>query len=117
MDSVPAGVSKIWLQQILRTELGFEGLIISDDLSMEGIVGSGDYRTRGELALEAGCNILLACNNRAGAIELLQLDAPVAESIAHRMQSMLGHHAVDSSTLKSSSRWKIASNNIKNIEF
>ena len=115
VDSVPAGISKIWLKEILRTELGYEGLIISDDLSMEGVAGSGDYQTRGKLALEAGCNMLLACNNRAGAIELLQLDAPPSSSIAYPMQRMLGRRGVEFSALKNSRRWNIASENIKNI--
>lgn len=115
VDAVPAGISEIWLKQILRTELGFEGLIISDDLSMEGVAKSGDYRTRGRLSLAAGCNIILACNNRAGAIELLELDADKS-SVRYQPQQMLGKRRLDFNALKNSQRWKTALQNIKNLE-
>ena len=116
VDSVPAGISEIWLKQILRTEIGFTGLIISDDLSMEGIAGSGDYQARGKLALAAGCDIVLACNNREGALDLLGLDAG---SVSDRcdLQQMRGRFGIDFNALKNSQRWKIALQNIKNIEF
>ncbi|MBL4584260.1 MAG: beta-N-acetylhexosaminidase [Pseudomonadales bacterium] len=121
VDAVPAGVSKIWLKDILRGQLGFDGLIISDDLSMEGIAGSGDYKTRGKLAIEAGCNILLACNNRAGALELLELERPQSGENDARMKRMLGNtstnHSVDFKALKNSKRWKMASERIKGLEF
>lgn len=115
IDSVPAGISKIWLQQILRKELGFDGLIISDDLSMEGVASSGDYLTRGKLSLAAGCNIILACNNRAGAIELLGLEAGGVSS-RHRPQQLLAKRRLNFDALKSSKRWKQASEYIGSIE-
>jgi beta-N-acetylhexosaminidase len=115
VDSVPAGISEIWLKQILRTELGFKGLIISDDLSMEGVATSGDYCTRGRLSLAAGCNIILACNNRARAVELLELDVDTGPA-RYQPQQMLGKRRLDFATLTSSKRWKTALQNIKNLE-
>ena len=115
VDSVPAGISEIWLQEILRAELGFDGLIISDDLSMEGVAGSGDYLTRGTLSLAAGCNIILACNNRSGALDLLELDeSMVADD--RSPQRMRGKQPLDFESLKASPRWKSALKNIENIE-
>jgi beta-N-acetylhexosaminidase len=66
-----AGFSKIWLQKILRQDLGFDGLIYSDDLSMEGAAASGTPAVRAEKAKVAGCNVLLICNNRQAAQEIV----------------------------------------------
>ena len=71
MDSFPVGFSSFWLQTVLRRDLGFSGVIFSDDLSMAGAAASGSYASRAELALAAGCDLLLACNNRQGTYEIL----------------------------------------------
>jgi beta-N-acetylhexosaminidase len=116
VDSVPAGISSVWLQEILRAKLGFEGLIISDDLSMEGIAGSGDYYTRGQKSLEAGCDILLACNNRAGVRELLKLPVNNQAAIQSQLHRMLGKQVFEFNTLKNTERWNIALKTIKALE-
>ena len=72
VDSRPAGFSRKWLQDILRKELKFTGKIITDDLSMKATEVYGDYKTRAKAAIEAGCDILLVCNNRTGAIDVVE---------------------------------------------
>lgn len=66
-----AGFSALWLQDILRQQLGFTGLIYSDDLSMEGAAASGAPSVRAEKAKAAGCNVLLICNHRDAAQEIV----------------------------------------------
>jgi beta-N-acetylhexosaminidase len=71
IDDQPASFSKFWLQDILRKQFDYRGLIFSDDLSMQGAVSVGSYAERSVKALDAGCDSLIVCNQRAKAREVL----------------------------------------------
>ncbi|MAA55640.1 MAG: beta-N-acetylhexosaminidase [Porticoccaceae bacterium] len=72
IDERSVGFSHYWLHDILRTQMGFEGVIFSDDLSMKGADIAGGFVEKASLALNAGCDMILVCNDRAGVIEVLR---------------------------------------------
>ncbi|WP_168929133.1 beta-N-acetylhexosaminidase [Crenobacter intestini] len=96
VDSLPAGFSRVWLQDILRGELGFDGVIFSDDLTMEGAAGVGNIGARADAAFAAGCDMVLVCNRPDLADELLaSLVPPVQPELAARLARMQGQGTPD----------------------
>jgi len=108
VDELPAGFSPFWLQQVLRKQLGFKGVIISDDLTMEGAAVVGGFAERAERALDAGGELVLVCNNRDAAIEVIdKVKFPKSDRcpVAH-MQGV--NPACTFDALKESSEWQRA---------
>jgi len=71
IDQTPASLSSKWIKTILRKELGFKGALFCDDLSMNGAAAVGSMEERARLALDAGCDMLPVCNDRAASIALI----------------------------------------------
>ena len=110
VDPAPAGFSEKWLKRILRGDLGFDGVIFSDDLSMEGASVAGNVVARGEAALKAGCDMVLVCNNPQSADELLAgLHYTMPAVSLARLARLHGRaHAADPFKLREDSRYAAA---------
>ncbi len=94
VDEKPAGFSERWLKKVLRERLGFNGVIFSDDLSMEGASVGGDVTERSLAALNAGCDMILLCNRPDLADELLEkLEWKMSALSITRLARMHGHQA------------------------
>jgi beta-N-acetylhexosaminidase len=106
VDSRPAGFSPVWLRDILRGRLGFEGMIFSDDLSMEGASVAGGPLERARAALEAGCDMALLCNAPETAGVLLEGLRPKALDQA-RAERMRGRGALRPLTSDTRYAWAV----------
>jgi beta-N-acetylhexosaminidase len=82
VDQAPAGFSQVWIKDILRGRLGFQGVVISDDLSMAGAAVLPDIVDRAHAAFEAGCDATLICNSP-------DLAARVIDQLPQRMPNFL----------------------------
>ena len=66
-DPLPASFSPYWIREQLRGRLGFDGAVLCDDLSMKATASIGTMPQRARQALEAGCDMVLVCNDRPAA--------------------------------------------------
>ena len=106
LDDKPAGFSAYWLKQVLRQELSFDGVIFSDDLTMEGASVAGDFASRAEAAINAGCDMALVCNNRKGVIQVLDKSKIHQTDVsARRLLRMKGKPFMNRSALLDTKRW------------
>jgi beta-N-acetylhexosaminidase len=107
VDALPASLSVRWIQDILRGELGFQGAVFSDDLSMGAAASAGDLATRARLALAAGCDMLPVCNDRAGVRTLLGRLAPEpAPASQLRLVRMRAREGTSVAALQASLPWQ-----------
>ncbi len=113
IDSLPAGFSRQWIQQILRKELEFNGVIFSDDLSMKGAESIGSFSQRAKLALQAGCDMVLVCNDPTAADEVLA-SIPISQDKLRekRLKIMRGNPQLSRDQLMKTKQWQLVSTQI-----
>lgn len=105
VDPTITNFSEKWLKSILRKQLGFQGLVISDDLHMQATHFVGNMPARAFKALQAGCDCVLICNDRRGLIETLR-HLPQDLSVEIRLlRSRPGHHQHHGQLMECAQRW------------
>ena len=82
MDPMPAGFSDYWIQRELRSRLGFGGAVFCDDLSMKATRDYGPIAVRASLALDAGCDMILVCNDRDSAEQAVEALADYSDPLS-----------------------------------
>lgn len=82
IDTLPAGYSATWLKQILRKDMGYCGVIFSDDLGMHAARAAGGLMARTRLCLEAGCDLILVCLPPDVQELLDEIDSPITDATA-----------------------------------
>jgi len=118
IDGKPAGYSAKWLQGVLRQNLGFQGVIFSDDISMGGAEIAGSYYDRATTALNAGCDMILHCNKPEQTVKLLDaLDAKPQPVSSARLMRMHGRGPdISLSDLHKDKKWQSISRKISDLE-
>lgn len=118
IDPNPAGFSPFWLQSIIRKKLNFDGVLFSDDLTMQAACVVGGAGARIKAALNAGCDMGLVCNNRAAALDALAAlqDMPLPNQ--QRLEKMRGTIpnsvlTADSGEISLGEAWNLAKTNIE----
>lgn len=115
VDSHCAGFSRLWIEQKLRGELGFKGVVFSDDLSMVAAHGAGSPLMRAELALSAGCDMVLVCNDRPCALAVADWLENTGIKGNTRLAGMRGQPATEIATLFDTDKWHAAKTLVESI--
>ncbi len=117
IDDKPAGYSSVWLQQILRQRLNFQGVIFSDDLSMQAAGVGGGFAERASQALNAGCDMVLVCNHTDAAQQVLNsLENYSNPASQMRLIRMHGRGEINRQQLMSSAKWKTVVDKIHRLD-
>lgn len=116
-DSHPASGSSYWLKTVLRQQLNFTGVIFSDDLGMKGANFMGNYVERCEKALNAGCDLLLLCNEPQGVVQVLDnLRYQPKQSQQLRYLELMKRKQLSWRELEKSVRWQQASQSLSRLQ-
>ena len=107
--------SSFWLKETLKDNLKFEGLIFSDDLSMFG-AGDESFSDKAINSLEAGCDMILVCNNRNEVINVINALDQNNVSLSSKMSKMTKKLKVDWDNLIKSTRREAIKEKLKHIE-
>ncbi len=119
-DSTPAGFSSHWVNTILRQSLKFKGIVFSDDITMQAAASVGDHVQRARLAILAGCDCVIACNDSDGRnliLEKLDMSSINVQSAARDsgFASLKSDPGISFSALKKSSLWVHAHGRITHL--
>ena len=114
MDQAAAGFSPYWIGEQLRSQIGSDGAVFCDDLSMKATEGYGGMPQRARVALDAGCDMVLVCNDRQGAARTVASLADYSNPLSLvRLARLHGTGHILRETLLASDVWATASNTLQ----
>lgn len=113
-DALPASFSPYWIKEQLRNRLGYDGAVLCDDLSMKATASMGSMPTRAKLALEAGCDMVLVCNDRPAASATVAALRDYSNPLSLvRLARLHGTGSVMRESLLASEEWHMAADRLK----
>jgi len=115
VDQQSVGFSQYWIQQILRKQLNFQGVVFSDDLTMKGADLAGGFREKAKLAREAGCDMILVCNAPDGVQEVLEYMQDANIDGCSKIMQMRAKKSVSWQQLTEQPRYKEIVRNLANL--
>jgi beta-N-acetylhexosaminidase len=116
MDPMPAGFSRFWIRDQLRKQLGYDGAVFCDDLSMRATRKYGSMPERARLALDAGCDMVLVCNDRAAAGATVAALGDYSNPLSLvRLARLHGTAHVMRETLLASEEWHAATDRLRHV--
>ena len=112
-DRLPASLSRYWMKDQLRGQLGFSGAIFSDDMCMKATAEFGSMPERARLALDGGCDMVLVCNDRPAAASAVAALADYSNPPSLvRLARMHGSGQGDRESLQASAEWQTVVDNL-----
>lgn len=105
VDDKPAGYSSVWIREKLRAEMGYQGVVLSDDLGMHAAGYAGKLADRMQVSLEAGCDAVLVCQPEDVAALLAQWgDKPAPDGSA--LLQLHGRNTLTRAELATVGEWR-----------
>jgi beta-N-acetylhexosaminidase len=113
-DPLPASFSSYWIKQQLRSALNYDGAVVCDDLSMKATETMGSMPKRARLALQAGCDMVIVCNNRPAASATVAVLRDYSDPLSLvRLARLHGTGKVVRESLLASDQWQIAADSLQ----
>ncbi len=113
-DPLPASFSSYWIKQQLRSALNYDGAVVCDDLSMKATESMGSMPKRARLALQAGCDMVIVCNNRPAASATVASLRDYSDPLSLvRLARLHGTGKVVRESLLASDQWQIAADSLQ----
>jgi len=112
-DRVPASLSQLWITQILRKRIGYQNMIVSDDLEMGGVLSAAPVGKAAVEFIRAGGDLCLICHREDRITEAydelskqVEQDSKFTKRVAESLRRVLGFKRKSAKTLR---RVKLAS--------
>jgi beta-N-acetylhexosaminidase len=113
-DPLPASFSPYWIKEQLRSQLGYDGAVLCDDLGMKAAASMGSMPKRARLALDAGCDMVLICNDRPAASATVAALRDYSNPLSYvRLARLHATGKLTRESLLASEEWNIAADRIR----